>query len=129
MDWQARQRVTQLNLELARLKRERKRIKAEAANKIRQVKSDAAATIGEARAKAEQWIAEIQAQPDGPRNVVAGEWYIAVYCERCLWPIPLLPDVTKGTVALAGSGLLRVRCLRPECEEDADYCTDQAISL
>jgi hypothetical protein len=134
MDWQVRQRQKQLQLELARLKRERKQIKAEGDRKIREVKAKAAAEIAAVHAQADAWVAEISDMRDRgeafPRDVVADEWYISVYCQSCLWPIPIFRDVTKGKVGLAArDARLQVTCPRPECGEVHEYQTQQAVNL
>ena len=59
-----------------------------------------------------------------------GEWYLGVYCSKCQWPIPLLRDPSQGKADKAGGpGKLRVTCPRPDCRHEADYGTDNMVSL
>jgi len=127
--WQARQQSTQAAAKIASLKREKKRIKEEADRKIREAKATLAAETASIHSTAEQLISDIRRQTETPKEIVAGDWYIAAYCHACLYPIPLLRDVTNGKAGLAGPGVLRARCQRPECGHEAEYPTDQAVSL
>lgn len=73
--------------------------------------------------------AEITAIVQGRITIVPGEWYLAVYCDRCLWTIPLVHDPSRGRQPGAGPGVLRLTCPQPECGLQADYSARQVVSL
>jgi hypothetical protein len=120
---------SKVKAELAALKQKRREIIEESDRKIAEVEAERVARIAEIREKADGWISEIREEAGPPKEIVADEWYHAVYCDACLWPIALLHDVTKGEVQFAGDGVLRVTCPRLECGHLAEYRTDQAVSL
>lgn len=62
-------------------------------------------------------------------EIKAGEWYFGVYCPRCLWPIVLFHDPSRGGVKFAGPGKLDVTCPRPDCGHQHYYTTGEVVSL
>lgn len=70
-------------------------------------------------------IAEVRER--GSITIVAGEWYLAVYCDNCLGPIPLFRDPLRGGHRATGSGILRLTCR--QCHHEADYPAGQVVSF
>lgn len=93
----------------------------------RRIEEDRARTVEMVQALYQGRVVDVQ--DSTATEVVAGEWYIAVYCHACLLPIPLVRDLTKGQVEFGGSGALRVTCPLPECGEEGTYLAEQVVSL
>jgi hypothetical protein len=93
----------------------------------REAQEEAKRKILAFEAARDEAIAEVRER--GSITIVAGEWYLAVYCDNCLRPIPLFRDPLKGESRAAGSGVLRVTCRRQGCGHESEYQTARLVSL
>lgn len=93
--------------------------------RIQQIRAEADRKIAAVRAAAAERVAEAEAGI--PIEIKAGEWYIAIYCESCDRPAPILRDATRGEHPPSGPGVIRMQC--PDCGHAADYPTEQAVSV
>jgi hypothetical protein len=100
----------------------------EAQRKIQAIRAAEAEDVAAVTNAADEAIAEIRQH--GSIMIVAGEWYLAVDCDTCHWPIPLYRDALKGKGPRgSGSGVLRLTCRHPDCGQQADYPAGRVVSL
>lgn len=64
---------------------------------------------------------------DSTLNVIAGEWYLGVYCKKCKAAIPVFHDPGRGEATAAGRGKLAVTC--PHCGKQRRYGTQAVVSF
>jgi hypothetical protein len=59
---------------------------------------------------------------DPTKEVVSGEWYFGLKCEKCGKLLPAFHDPSRGKVKIAGAGRLSFECGR--CRHRAEYGAD-----
>jgi hypothetical protein len=133
-----RQQIKEIDAKIAALEADNKRIQEDADRKILEIEAERDEAVQGHEARRDAKIAEIHATADRARaaisgglvelgDVVAGEWYTAIHCSNCRYPIPLYLDPTKGEVKYTGGGTFRVPC--PECGQEDEYPTAEVVSL